>query len=42
MGTEPFWGFAGIGVLVFLSCAGVSLLRWVNWKYGRNRDGETK
>jgi hypothetical protein len=32
--NEPFGLFAGIGVLVFLSCAGTALLRWIDWKRG--------
>lgn len=34
--NEPFGVFAGIGVLVFLSCCGYALVRWTKHHYPKN------
>jgi hypothetical protein len=35
-GPDPFAFFAGIGVLVFLSCAGYCLVRYIKHKFPSN------
>jgi hypothetical protein len=37
MGTEAFGSFAGLGVLIFLSCCGYAIVRYVKHRFPGNQ-----